>query len=387
MEGRRLGLVQRQRATAFQNLHVTEKQVGVFGHHVAAARTSAAEDTSPVGVFAEHGALGQITGTDEASHAESFFVAFGLLYAQFNKLGSTFAITHNVFCEALHNEHQGRTELALFAQAQVFVTEPAHAVGKQDAGIVGAGVAVHSNGVEGIRNVGAEFRKEVNRERNVGGNEGQHGGHVGVNHARALAGATDGHHALLGVNFNSMALERKVGGEDSTTKFFGSVGVELFHQLRNAGLDFVHGHQVANHAGAADQHALGRKVQGLFGKGSHAFGILVALLAGTGIGVTAVHHHGRCKMGMLQGSLVVEHRSGLHLVGGKHRKTAGRLLALEKRHVGIAAGLDTCTDSRCREALGGTHTAIFQQIVHIDSCKKRPLRHSAPQDAVKIFTL
>ena len=314
-------------------------------------------------------------------------MAFGFFDAQFNQLGSAFAVAHDILGKTLHDKHQGRTELALLREAQVFVAQTAHAVGQQDAGVVGAGVAIHGDGVEGIGDVRTEFGKEVDGERNVGGNEGEHSRHVGVNHSRALAGPADGHHALFGMDFYRVALERKVGGENRPAEFLGGVGVELFHQLGDPGLNLVHGHQMADHAGAAHQHALGRKVQGLFGKGGHAFGILVALFAGTGVGVSAVHHHSRCKMGMLQGSLVIKHRGGLHLVGGKHRKTAGGLFALEKRHVGIAAGLDACTDSRCREALGGTHTAIFQQIVHIDSCKRRPSGTAVPQNAGKFFTL
>ena len=141
MQGRRLGFVQGQRAAAFQDFHIAEVKVGVFGHHVTTATACTAEDTAPVGVFAEHGALGQVRCSDEAGHAESFFVAFGFFDAQFDKLGSAFAVTHDILREALHDKHEGRTELALFGKAQVFVAQSAHAVGQQDAGVVGAGVA------------------------------------------------------------------------------------------------------------------------------------------------------------------------------------------------------------------------------------------------------
>ena len=364
MECRRLGFVELDGAPAFEHLHVAEVQVGVFGHHVAAAGTRAAEDAAPVRVFTEHCALREVGRTDEARHAESFFMAFGLLDAQFDKLGSTFTITHDILRKALHNEHQRRTEFALFGEAQVFIAKPAHAVGQQDASVVRARVAIDGNRIEGIRDVGAEFGEEVDGERNVGRNEGKHGRHVRVDHARALAGAANRHHALLGVDFNGMALEGKVGREDGATEFLGSIGMQLFDEFRNARLDLVHRHQVANHARAADEHALRGKAQSLFGKGRHAFGILVALFAGTGVRVAAVHHDRGREVGVFKCSLVVQYRGGLHLVGGKNGEAARSLLAPEERHVGIAASLDASTNSRSGEPLGGTYAALIQQIVH-----------------------
>ena len=68
-------------------------------------------------------------------------MAFGFFDAQFNQLGSAFAVAHDVLGKTLHDKHQGRTELALLREAQVFVAQTAHAVGQQDAGVVGAGVA------------------------------------------------------------------------------------------------------------------------------------------------------------------------------------------------------------------------------------------------------
>ena len=161
-----------------------------------------------------------------------------------------------------------------------------------------------------------------------------------------------------------MALEGKVSREDGAAEFFGSVGMEFFHEFRNAGFDLVHRHQVANHAGAANEHALRGKAQSLFRHGRHAFGVLVALFAGAGVRVTAVHHHRRSEVGMFKRSLVVQYRGGLHLVGGKNGEAARSLLAPEERHVGIAASLDASTNSRSGEPLGGTYAALIQQIVH-----------------------
>ena len=291
-------------------------------------------------------------------------MAFGLLDAQFDKLRGTFAVTHDILCEALHDKHEGRTELALFGKAQVFVAKPAHAVCKQDARVVRAGVAVHRNRVEGVCDVGTEFGKEINRESDVRRDEGKHRRHVRMDHARTLAGATDRHHALLGLDFNGMALEGKVSREDGAAEFLGRIGVELFNEFRDARLDLVHRHQVTNHARAADEHALRGKAKRLFREGRHAFGTLVALFAGTGVRIAAVHDDGRREVGMLERRLVVQYRSRLHLVGGEHGEAARSLLALEKRHVGVAAGLDSSADSRRGKALGRANAAFIQQIVH-----------------------
>ena len=351
-------------APAFEHLHVAEVQVGVFSHHVAAAGSRAAQDASPVRIFAEHCALREVGCTDEACHAERLLVAFRLLDTQFDKLGSTFAITHDILREALHHKHQCGAELSLLRESQVFVTQSAHAVCKQDAGVVRAGIAIDGNRIERICDIGAEFRKEINRERNVRRNEGKHRRHVRVNHARALAGAANRHHALFRLDFHGVTLEGKVSREDGSAKFLGSIGVQLFHEFRDTGLNLVHRHQVANHARAANEYALRGKAQSLFRKGRHAFGIFVALLSGTGVRVTAIHHDRSRKVCVFQSSLVVKNRCRLHLVGSKHGKAASSLLALQQGHVRVAARLDSGANSRSGKPLGGTNATFFQHSVH-----------------------
>ena len=364
MQSIRLFFIELHRAAVRQHLHIAKEKVRMFGNHVAAARTGTAQNAAPVRVFAEHSALGQVRRTNEASHAQSLFVAFGLFDAKFNELGRTFTIANDILGEFLHHKHQCSAEFTLFGESQVFVLDAAHAVCKQDAGIVRTRITVNRNRVERVSDVGAEFSKEINRESEVSRNEGKHRRHVRVNHARTLAGATDSHHTLFGLDFNGMALERKVSRQDGTTKFFGSIGTELFDQFRNTGFDLVHRHQVTNHAGAADENTLRSKLQGFFGEGSHTFCIAEALFAGTGVSITAIHHHGRSKVCMFECSLVVKHRSSLHLVRCKHGKATSRLFTLQKRHVGIAAGLDTCANSRRGETLRGADAAFFQYSVH-----------------------
>ena len=60
MQCSRLLFIQLYRTATFENLNLTKVEVRVFGNHVAAARTSTAEDTAPVRVFTEHSALGEV---------------------------------------------------------------------------------------------------------------------------------------------------------------------------------------------------------------------------------------------------------------------------------------------------------------------------------------
>ena len=300
-------------------------------------------------------------------------MTFSLFDAKFNQLGSTFAVANDILGEFLHHEHECCAEFTLFSERQVFVLETTHAISKENASVVRAGVAIDRNRIEGVGDIGAEFCKEINRESQVRGNKSKHRRHIRVNHARTLAGATNRHHTLFGLDFNGMALERKVSRQDGAAKFFRSVGVELFNQLRNTSFNLVHRHQVADHTGAANEYALRSKLQGFFGKDSHAFCIAESLFAGTGIGVTAIYHHSRCKVGMFKGSLVVEHRSSLHLVRCKHGKATCSLFTLQKSHVSVTAGLNACTNTRCGESLRGANAAFFQYSVHrISYCFLRP---------------
>jgi hypothetical protein len=64
---------------------------------------------------------------------------------------------------------------------------------QQHAGIIGRGIAIHGNGVEGIGDgLGQHLPQQRLVHGGVGGDEGQHRCHIGPDHPRALGDAGDG---------------------------------------------------------------------------------------------------------------------------------------------------------------------------------------------------
>src|SRR5208283_2136626 len=63
-------------------------------------------------------------------------------------------------------------------------------IGQNEQGVVGGRVAVDADGVEGSSDyVAQRFLEERRRNTGVGGDEGESGGHVGMDHTSALGAA------------------------------------------------------------------------------------------------------------------------------------------------------------------------------------------------------
>jgi hypothetical protein len=118
--------------------------------------------------------------------------------------------------------------------------------GEHEHGVVGAPAPVDHQGVEAVVDGLLEEPVERDRrDRGVGGEHRQHRGHGGSEHRRALGHAAHrgGGAAEVGVLHGDLADgvggEHRVGGGDAP----GRVGGELPAQLRDPGLERIHGHR------------------------------------------------------------------------------------------------------------------------------------------------
>ncbi len=164
----------------------------------------------------------------------------------------------------------------------------------------------------------------------VGGQEGQHGGHVRRQHGRTLGHAghrvvTGGHQHLLGV---------RVGGQDGAGSGLGRCGVGRAggDQSGNGRLDRCHGQRDPDEAGRTDEDLLRGQVQCRSGQLAHPLGVGAPLGTGRRIGITAVDHH-RCRpaTGSRQVLAADLHRGCRRPVGGERGRRGGGP-AVGRRH-------------------------------------------------------
>ena len=120
----------------------------------------------------------------------------------------------------------------------------------------------------------------------VSGEDGQHGGHVGLQHGGPLGDAADGE----AVARNHHLLAHRVGGHHRPGRLAAPVSAPGGHHPRDAGGDDVHGQLEANETRGADQHVAGVAPQGLSGDVAHRLGVGEALRSGGGVGVAAVEN-------------------------------------------------------------------------------------------------
>ena len=188
----------------------------------------------------------------------------------------------------------------------------------------------------------------------VGGDKGQHGAHVGVDHAGALG---DGAQADLltpdGQGDGDLLLHR-VGGHDGVGGGIGAVGRQGGGGLGQPGLDGGDVDGLADDAGTGH----GLPAGGGGGGSAHGLGVLMALGA-AGVGVAAVGHHapGHAAFQVVHGHI---QGGGLHPVHGIGGGGGALLLRQDQGQVVLvraAARLHAAVDAGGGKSLGGTHAA------------------------------
>src|SRR5690606_13946126 len=89
--------------------------------------------------------------------------------------------------------------------------------GSEDAAVIGGGIPIHGDAVEGAVNGTGEHRlQQVLRNCRIGEHIAKHGGHVRLDHAGALGKPGNGDLAVATVNLDRTGLGTGVGGHDAT---------------------------------------------------------------------------------------------------------------------------------------------------------------------------
>ena len=189
--------------------------------------------------------------THGAGHLFGVLVAGGARDVDVHDLGGAFAVLDEHVGQFA--EHFGER---LFQDGKFAFPDrdAGSAVGKAVERVVGGGVAVDAHAVErGIGRAAEHGAPGGGLHGGVAHDEGEHGGHVGAYHARALGHArkTDGS-AFKG-KFPAGHLGIGVRGHHGAGKAFDVHLAEGGHERGNGGFPLVHGHLCSDDAGGGGQ--------------------------------------------------------------------------------------------------------------------------------------
>ena len=193
------------------------------------------------------------------------------------------------------------------------------------------------------------------RDGAVGRQEGQHGAHVGVDHAAALADAAQTAGLAAGGELDRRGLGLGIGRHNGEVGLLRTVAGQ--RKLGQVLLDALDRQALANHAGRGDDHVVLLHAEALGRSLCHAAGVLHAVRrAGVGVARVGDDRARHAVFQMLHGDI---ERRGLDAVHGVDR--CGGTFAVAENDSGVilrAAVLDAAADAARGESLCGAHAAV-----------------------------
>ena len=190
-----------------------------------------------------------------------------------------------------------------------------------------------------------------------------------MDHAGALGHGADADGAAGQLHLIGHFLADRVGGHDGPRGVRALVLAQLRDDAAHAVQDLLHRELLADDAGGADKDLVLAQVQQLLRLGLHPLGVLDALGAGGGVGVSAVDDHS-AGLALLQDLTVQNDRSGAEFIGGEHGRAGSGLLRIDDGHVGLLAlpALHAHIAGARQKALGSGNAAALDQFI----CHKCP---------------
>ena len=274
---------------------------------------SSGKDATPIGIAAGEGGFHKRRSGDRLSDAASRSFGLCAAYFDFDDALGAFAIGDDLQGQRLADLFESARESTMSGRAGFDGGCTGGTVSEYEQRIVGGGIAIDGDGVEGARgDVAQGFLKERWSNVGVGGNKREGGGHVGVNHTGTFGAADEmdaspGHFEGGGLGFGA-----RVGGADGERKFGerASRGTAISCNAGKRAQDFFNGKRDADHTGGAHEDFLrfAAKVAGGFFDGFHRDDMTAG--SGRAIGVTGIDDdRAHAALGRFQVSLGDDHRS------------------------------------------------------------------------------
>ena len=170
----------------------------------------------------------------------------------------------------------------------------------------------------------------------VGGQEGEHRSHIGVNHAGTLGDAAQEDLPPAYFKAGRYLLGAGVGSHNRPRHVCAAVVGKL--NLLHAGANQGHRQFHANYSGTAYQHLLRRSPGLQGGEGGHLHGVNITLLPNAGVGDAGVDNQGPHGNALGQPLPVNGDARRLDRAGGKHSGGGARTFGQENRQVQLVLG-------------------------------------------------
>ena len=199
-------------------MHVVEEQVDQpLVEIVDASVAYRREDAPEVGVAGEEGGLDQRRVRDGVGGLLALLLAAPTIDTHGDELGCTFAVAHDGLRQALADVEHRLAQRMTVRRVEGRDRRVAGGLrGHQHEAVVGRGVAVDRDAVEAlVGRLAHQLLQRRHGDHGVGGDEAQHGRHVGSDHPGALGDAGDGDGAATDRHLGGRGLGHRVGGHDA----------------------------------------------------------------------------------------------------------------------------------------------------------------------------
>ena len=342
-----------------EQLHAAQGHHHIVGVEVRPAAAHGGDDAPPVRVAPVQGRLYQLRVPHRPGHALGIGTGCRPGHMDTGNLGRALAVLYQHIGQIPEYGGQGGGQ-----RLERFLVGRGHAgcaVGKAIQRVVRGGVAVHGHAVEGqLHGVAQHFLPDGGFHLRVTQHDGQHGRHVGADHASALGHAHKLHHTAGKGDFAVRNLVESIRGHDRPGKILRGRLAEVGGEGGGGLLPKIHLELRADNARGRGQDIRRLKAEGashqLLGRAavSHTF------ITGAGVGLAGIDHDGT------SGGTLGEH--GLGDENGCRRKTVlrkrpcgdGGDIADEKGKIRAAFLTESGTRGGETKAFGsGGHVAIL----------------------------
>ena len=239
----------------FHQTDTADRKIYLICLHSSTAVACSADNASPVRVLTEEGCFYQRRFGNRHRCGFGILPGCGTGNIYLEEFSSALAVMRNHFCKVGSTGNQRFKEgriIRMLLRKNDFVF--GKTVGKHNHAVVGTGIAVDNNHVEGF--VGSLFHRalqHIGSNGGVGSDEGQHSCHVRMNHARTLGNTGKGYLLAADFRFIGSVLDKGIRSLNRHSAAFALTFVQAVDSIGNAGQQLVHRQKLADNTGGADK--------------------------------------------------------------------------------------------------------------------------------------
>ena len=243
--------------------------------------------------------------------------------------------------------------------------------------VVGAGVAIHGDGIERSLNGAANHGPpDLNWHSDITGEIAEHRGHIRVNHSRTFGHPANAHSAAFNFGLNSDLLLHQIRGENRRRGRRTAINCQSLHERIQTSQQQLHGDWNADDARRTDQNLVTRQAQPVCQNLSGALAIDQTTVSGAGIGLAGIDQHSSAtSLAGLQALSTEIHAGRPHHRGGESTGTDGTLRRHHQSQIRLSRVLETSCRAGRLKASGGGDTAF-------DGRPAGRLRHQRPEQTI-----